>query len=157
MLIKNLVDEDFINYSKPSMFILFNKCTFKCDKEAGCAICQNSALAHEPDIDFSIIEIVSRYLRNPITKAITCGGLEPFDSELDLMNLVMEFRKYTNDDIVIYTGYTEEELADKLPRLTCYKNIIIKFGRFVPNQEKHYDEILGVELASANQYARRIS
>ena len=157
MLIKNLVDEDFINYSKPSMFILFNKCTFKCDKEAGCAICQNSALAHEPDIDFSIIEIVSRYLRNPITKAIVCGGLEPFDSELDLMSLVMEFRKYTNDDIVIYTGYTEEELADKLPRLTCYKNIIIKFGRFVPNQEKHYDEILGVELASANQYARRIS
>ena len=157
MLIKNLVDEDFINYSKPSMFILFNKCTFKCDKEAGCAICQNSALAHEPDIDFSIIEIVSRYLRNPITKAIVCGGLEPFDSELDLMSLVMEFRKYTNDDIVIYTGYTEEELADKLPRLTCYKNMIIKFGRFVPNQEKHYDEILGVELASANQYARRIS
>ena len=157
MLIKNLVDEDFINYSKPSMFILFNKCTFKCDKEAGCAICQNSALAHEPDIDFSIIEIVSRYLRNPITKAIVCGGLEPFDSKLDLMSLVMEFRKYTNDDIVIYTGYTEEELADKLPQLTCYKNIIIKFGRFVPNQEKHYDEILGVELASANQYARRIS
>ena len=157
MLIKNLVDEDFINYSKPSMFILFNKCTFKCDKEAGCAICQNSALAHEPDIDFSIIEIVSRYLRNPITKAIVCGGLEPFDSELDLMSLVMEFRKYTNDDIVIYTGYTEEELADKLPQLTCYENIIIKFGRFVPNQEKHYDEILGVELASANQYARRIS
>lgn len=157
MLIKNLVDEDFINYSKPSMFILFNKCTFKCDKEAGCAICQNSALAHEPDIDFSIIEIVSRYLRNPITKAIVCGGLEPFDSEPDLMSLVMEFRKYTNDDIVIYTGYTEEELADKLPQLTCYKNIIIKFGRFVPNQEKHCDEILGVELASANQYARRIS
>lgn len=157
MLIKNLVDEDFINYSKPNMFILFNKCTFKCDKEAGCAICQNSALAHEPDIDFSIIEIVSRYLRNPITKAIVCGGLEPFDSEPDLMSLVMEFRKYTNDDIVIYTGYTEEELADKLLQLTCYKNIIIKFGRFVPNQEKHYDEILGVELASANQYARRIS
>jgi hypothetical protein len=38
-----------------------------------------------------------------------------------------------------------------------FKNIIIKFGRFVPNQEKHYDEVLGIELASPNQYARRIS
>ena len=36
-------------------------------------------------------------------------------------------------------------------------NIIIKYGRFIPHQEKHFDEILGVYLASDNQYGKRIS
>lgn len=164
MVIKGLVDEDFIQYKKPSMFLAFPSCSFKCDKEAGCAICQNSALAKEPEIDISIIEIVSRYIKNPITKAVVCGGLEPFDSWDDLLALIINLRYYTNDDIVIYTGYTEEELESTyinanlvIETLSLYENIIIKFGRFIPNQEKHYDEVLGVELASPNQYARRIS
>ena len=37
-----------------------------------------------------------------------------------------------------------------------FKNIIIKFGRYVPNQKEHYDEILGINLASSNQYAEVI-
>ena len=163
MLIKGLIDEDFTNYKKPSMYIACPWCDFKCDRESGCAICQNSALAHEPNIEISNIELVSRYVKNPITKAIVFGGLEPLDS-VELLLVISEFRKYTNDDIVIYTGYTEEELETiyfnasiMLEEFKQYKNIIIKFGRFVPNQEKYYDEVLGVELASPNQYARRIS
>lgn len=157
MLIKGLVDEDFINYKKPSMYIAFPNCSFKCDREAGCAICQNSALANEKDIDISLIEIVSRYVKNPITKALVFGGLEPFDSMIDLFAIIIELRNYTNDDVVIYTGYTEQEIERYVNKLKQYKNIIIKFGRFIPNQEKHYDEVLGVELASPNQYARRVS
>ena len=57
---------------------------------------------------------------------------------------------------MIYTGYYLDEIADKIRVLTEYKNIIIKFGRFVPNQKKHYDEVLGVYLASDNQYAKKI-
>ena len=38
-----------------------------------------------------------------------------------------------------------------------WENIIIKFGRYIPNQEKHYDDVLGIELASDNQYAEVIS
>lgn len=158
MKIKGLIEEDFVNYKKPSMFIIFPSCTFKCDKEAGCSICQNSGLANEPDIDISFIEIVSRYVKNPITKAIVFGGLEPFDSE-ELFMFIEYIRNYTDDDIIIYTGYTEEEIFYEVNWLqeSGIKNIIIKYGRFIPNQEKHYDEILGVELASPNQYARRIS
>lgn len=157
MIIKGLTEEDFINYAKPSMFIIFPYCSWKCDKEAGCAICQNSALAHEPNIEISIEEIVKRYINNPISKAIVCGGLEPMDSLPELRALIAEFRKHTNDDIVIYTGYKEDEYSYQWSCLEKFGNIIIKFGRFIPNQEKHYDEILGVELASPNQYARRIS
>ena len=163
LTIKGLVDEDFVNYKKPSMYIAFPNCTFKCDIEAGCSICQNSSLANEPDIEISEETIVERYMNNPITKAIVCAGLEPFYSPAILYELVSAFRKVTNDDIVIYTGFKECEFKHLLTYkkyLEAFKkfpNIIIKFGRFIPNQEKHYDEVLGVELASPNQYARRIS
>ena len=159
MVIKGLIDEDFTNYKKPSMYIACPWCDFKCDKEAGCAICQNSTLAHEPNIEISNIELISRYVKNPITKAIVFAGLEPFDSIDELYSLCWDIRQYTNDDIVIYTGYTEEEIKQITNGRRFYNlpNVIIKFGRFVPNQKSHYDEVLGVDLASPNQYARRIS
>ena len=34
-----------------------------------------------------------------------------------------------------------------------WDNIIIKFGRFIPDQKSTFDSVLGVELASQNQYA----
>ena len=170
MRIKGLIDESFVDYKKPSMYIAFPFCNWKCERDAGCAICQNSQLAQEPDIKIDYSTIVDRYINNPITKAIVFGGLEPFDTPEAMLRLIEHFRQETQDDIVIYTGYTEEELSDKLlymkktdeylttqGRPPIYNNIIIKFGRFIPNQEKHYDEVLGVELASPNQYARRIS
>ena len=33
--------------------------------------------------------------------------------------------------------------------------LVIKYGRYVPDQQPHFDEVLGVNLASDNQYARR--
>jgi hypothetical protein len=102
-------------------------------------------------------KIVLSYLNNSITKALVCQGLEPFDSKEDLYQLIKFFRKYADDDIVIYTGYTEEELFLDIEFLKrVYKNIIIKFGRFIPNSPSYYDEILGIFLASSNQYAKKI-
>ena len=157
MLVKDIVDNDTVNYKKISMFIIFNKCTFKCDKECGKQVCQNSALATSPDIDIPIEQIIRMYLDNDLTNAIVCGGLEPFDSWEDLLHLIESFRNYTDDAIVIYTGYTFTDVVDKVYLLSNFKNIIIKFGRFIPDQESHYDEILGVNLASNNQMAERIS
>ena len=36
------------------------------------------------------------------------------------------------------------------------KGVIIKFGRFIPNRPSRYDEVLGVTLASDNQFAMRV-
>lgn len=157
MRIKFLVDEDFVNYKKPSMFVGFPKCNWKCEKDCGEKMCQNKELALSPDIEVSCKTIVDRYMKNPITKAIVCGGLEPFDTWRQLQTLVATLRTKTDDDIVIYTGYNEDEISNMLKYLRCYHNIIVKFGRFVPNQEPHYDEVLGIKLASSNQYAERIS
>ena len=153
MLIKGLISEDFVNYKKPAMTIMFPYCTFKCGTE----YCQNSPLSKAEDIEIDISNIVIRYLNNPITESVVMQGLEPFDSWDDLIGFVKQLRESCDDDIVIYTGYYKEEIADKVALLSKYKNIIIKYGRYIPNQEKHYDEVLGVSLASENQYAERIS
>lgn len=157
MELKGLIDEDFVNYKKPSMFLLFSRCSFKCDKECGREVCQNSRLANEENINIRVKTIVDRYNNNPLTSAIVCGGLEPFDSWDDLFSFIDDFRLESDDDIVIYTGYIEEEIQDKINILKDYDNIIIKFGRYIPNQSPHHDEVLGVKLASDNQYARRIN
>ena len=170
MLIKNLIDEDFVNYKKPSMFIGMPHCSFKCDKECGERVCQNSELATAPNIEIDNPgEIVIRYFQNPITEAVVFGGLEPFDSYGDLTQLLSLFAcgsqsNYAQTkgmpDIVIYTGYESEEIIEKLAPyriLTSFGGeFIIKFGRFIPHRPHKFDELLGVELASDNQYAMRL-
>lgn len=157
MIIKALRDEDFANYKEPTMLVGFPRCTFKCEKECGLKLCQNSDLATAPDISISCQSIVNRYITNPITSAIVFGGLEPFDSWLEMLDLIEEFRKHTPDVIIIYTGYNKEEILCKIDYLRLkHKNIIIKYGRFVPNQDPHYDEVLGIDLVSDNQYAEVI-
>lgn len=164
MKVKGIDECDFVNYKKPSMFIAFNSCTWKC----GRADCQNSALALAEDIEINKEEICKKYISNPITEAFVFGGLEPFDQLMDLISLVDCIRNKfkIKDDIVIYTGYTEAELSmgyigkdSEINKqnyhflISNYDNIIIKFGRFLPNQGYHFDKVLGVKLASDNQYA----
>lgn len=150
MKLIDIVDYDISNYKKPSMFLIFPYCSFKC----GRAECQNRALERIEHIDIDIRKVIDRYEQNPLTQAIVCGGLEPFDSWSELQTFIMFFRYWYADEIVIYTGYTEEELKDKIEWLSLYENIIVKFGRYLPNQEHHFDELLGVELVSPNQYAK---
>ena len=162
MYVKGVVDEDFVNYKKPSMFISCRSCSFKCDAESGEQVCQNGALASAPEIKINASELIRRYLDNPITEAIVFGGLEPLDDIDSVMRFISLLRdKYhCDDDVVIYTGYTEDEITTNRRNyyrsLRSYGNIVIKFGRFIPRQEKHYDDVLGVYLASDNQYAKRI-
>ena len=162
MLLKALIDEDFVNYKITSMFIGCHSCTFKCDRMSDKQVCQNGALANQPDIEISIDSIVNRYLKNSLSKAIVFGGLEPFDDIDNVIAIIEKLRKNGNiDDVVIYTGYTEAEIenfmTDTYKRLKSFPNIIIKFGRFIPDQPFHIDPVLGVKLMGNNQYAKKIS
>lgn len=159
LVVKGITDEDFVNYKLPSMFIASPSCTFKCEKECGRSCCQNSPLVKQPSYDLDPEVVIRRYLKNPITKAICFGGLEPFDTFFDVLEFISKLRTiYKCDDpVIIYTGYNKDEIGPKLDRLRHYKNIIVKYGRFRPRQSYHYDEVLGVMLASDNQYAEVIS
>ena len=159
MLIKGITDEDFVNYKVPSMFVATNECNFKCDHDAGEAICQNSGLVKAKSYDIKIEDLVRRYLGNDITKAVVFGGLEPFDQYIDIYDFIsmLRYQHECMDPVVIYTGYNESEIDGKIKFLAAIPNIIVKFGRFIPGHLKHFDEVLGVDLASDNQYAKQIS
>lgn len=156
MKIKAIIDEDFVNYKKPSMFIGTAYCDFKCCKEAGIdiTVCQNAELAQYPAYDIAFDALYQRYITNPITSAVVLGGLEPFLQYDDILGLIKYFRKHNcNDTFVIYTGYTLDELIQMnyINDLKQQTNIVLKVGRFIPNSTPRYDDILGITLISDNQ------
>ena len=161
MKVKGIIFEDFVNYKKPSMTIMMPKCDFKCDREYNDSICQNSHLVSQESIDISPNELIDNYyVDNSIVESIVFQGLEPFDTFDDLYEFISVFINKSSDDIVIYTGYYESEINDQINTLINlignHNHLIVKFGRFIPDQEPHFDEVLGVKLASNNQYAKVI-
>ena len=157
MKIKAIQEEDFTNYKECSLFIGTSFCDFKCQKENLECKCQNSVLATAPIKEVSVDSIIKQFDSDIFTKAIVFGGLEPMLQIDELLDFIKAFRVNHSNTIVIYTGYYESEIEEQLAKLRKFQNIIIKFGRFIPNQEKHFDEVLGVYLASDNQYAKKIS
>lgn len=158
--LKGIVAEDFSNYKFPSMFLITSMCDWKCCIEAklDISVCQNSDLVNAETKEFNIENIIKSYLANDITKSIVIGGLEPFKQFDEIYSLIRCLRENScEDDIVIYTGYYLEEIKEQVEKLKNFKNIIIKFGRFIPNNTTKYDEVLGVTLASDNQFGERIS
>lgn len=160
MRLKSLIDEDFVNYKEAAMFIGTIKCGGKCCIEAGIplTVCQNDTWRNAPIVEMDTEELCHRYLDNVLTSAIVIGGLEPFEQFDEIREFVHLMRTKFNcdDDIVIYTGYNQDEIKMMLDVLSRYKNIVVKFGRYIPNRESRFDEVLGITLASDNQYAVRL-
>ena len=160
MRVKDILSEDFINYKLPSMFIATCFCDYKCCKEQGLniGVCQNAPLSQNPNKEIDDEIIYNQFISNPISKVIVFGGMEPILQIEEIIDLIDLFRsKGDKSYFVIYTGYYPNEIKNELTKLKQYDNIIVKFGRFIPNQPSRYDEILGVTLASNNQYAEVIS
>ena len=154
MLVKSIVEEDFVNYKVPSMFIATCFCDWKCCKEQNLdiSVCQNSNISKQPNLNMSDKEIFERYISNPITKAIVIGGLEPLKQFEEVYNLIKYFRDNgCKDTFIIYTGYYEDEILPQIEKLKDFGSIILKTGRYKPNHKLHYDEILGINLVSDNQ------
>lgn len=158
--VKDVIDENFQDYRKPSMFIGSVACDFKCLRELDMdiGICHNMKISRMPNKNISVENIYGRYISNPLTQAVVVGGLEPFLQFDELYNLIYYFRELDcHDDFVIYTGYYENEIQNQIEKLKRFDNIIIKYGRFVPNSVSKYDKVLGVNLSSENQHAEKIS
>lgn len=154
MEIVGISDINFTDYKLPSLYIATPHCSFKCEKDCGRAICQNSPLAKCDKVFVTVDKIVELYQANPITQAFVFGGLEPLDSS-DLLDTIVELQVRAKPRrVVIYTGYTEEEVHMGYSQILSLSNLVIKYGRFIPDQPTHFDPILGVNLASPNQYAK---
>lgn len=141
------------------MVIATVSCDWKCLKEQNLDtnICHNSHTAKFQTQEEYINILIGKYLNNLLSESIIFAGLEPMFQFEEIYNFINEFRKLSNDDIVIYTGYYPNEIIDKVNSLKKFNNIIIKFGRYILNSNSKYDEILKVNLASDNQWAEKIS
>lgn len=154
MRVKAIKDEDFVNYKLPCMYIATCFCDWKCCREANISksVCQNNGVASLPTIDISAESIFRRYINNPITESVCIAGLEPMYQFKEMVEVIKYFREHgCNDKFVIYTGYDAKEITDQIEVLRKLKNVVIKLGRYIPGHEPHYDEVLGVKLASNNQ------
>lgn len=160
MKVKNIVVEDFCNYKQPSMFIVSAVCDFKCCKQYGfdTSICQNSSLTSTPTIEVDDEDIFNMFISNNITKSVVIGGLEPFLQFNEVLRLIDLFRRRGEQcDFIIYTGYYPNEIQSQIDELARYTGIIIKFGRYIPNTPSIFDPLLGINLASDNQFSVRVS
>jgi pyruvate-formate lyase-activating enzyme len=157
--VKTIQAETFSDYKKASMLICVCNCDWKCCKEAKQDICQNTEIAKQENLTVSIDDAIKSYINNPITEAIIFGGLEPMLQFKEVYSFIYKLRNQynCNDDVIVYTGYYENEIQEYIQQLKQFKNIIVKFGRFISNDKSKYDNVLGVTLASHNQYAKQIS
>ena len=160
MRVKGLITEDFSNYKEPSMFIISSFCDWKCCSELGLdiGVCQNASLVSQRVQRISTFRLYEVFEENPITRAVVIGGLEPMLQFFEI-KLLIEYFRYRSAycPFIVYTGYYQEEIQEQISELSQFENIIIKFGRYVPNLRPKFDPILGVQLASENQYAVKIS
>ena len=159
--LKGIIWEDMVNYKKICTTLMFPKCNFKCDKESGIQLCQNRGLAATPSQWHNIDDIMDIYMHTYLSEAIVLQGLEPLDSPIDCYIVAAALQRWKiNNDLIIYTGYNpHENNVDNIIKTISSLvpgTLIVKWGRYIPNQEKHFDPILGVYLASDNQYAEII-
>ena len=160
--LKGIIWEDMVNYKKIGSTFMFPKCDFKCDRENGVQLCQNWELAAAPSQKYDIDELMRLYQIMILPESIILQGLEPLDSPIDIYTVAAAMQRHDiTDDLVIYTGYNKNEndditnIIDTVSFLTP-GSLIVKWGRYLPNQTSHYDEVLGVKLASDNQFGEII-
>lgn len=157
--VKSIIPENFQDYKTPSMFISAISCDWKClvEKNLDISICHNSTVSNYKTQNIPNTQIIKQYLNNDLTSAIVIGGLEPMLQIDEMAEFIELFRTFSDDDVVIYTGYYPQEILSELDQLKQYRNIIVKFGRYIPHSSQKYDSILGITLASDNQFAEKIS
>lgn len=116
--------------------------------------CKNCCNIHYKDYkDFykrTIWEIINDYDRNKLVSTLILSGLEPFDNFDIMLSLIHWFRVFFEDDIVIYSGYELKEIEEYIKPLSSY-NVLVKYGRYMPNKNHIYNEDLELYLSSDNQ------
>ncbi len=77
-----------------------------------CEGCSNPETQNpNPNAELSVCEILDRY-DFELIDGVTISGGEPFIQIFELRKLVLELKKRKVKDILVYTGYTYQELID---------------------------------------------
>lgn len=155
-----MIEENNLNhYYKNGLLIATVNCDWKCLKESNLSldVCQNSHTNKMKTKTIEVSKLVCMFEENLMSDCVIFAGLEPMLQIEEIVKFIEVFRVSNDSDVIIYTGYYKKEIEDTVNRLKKYDNIIIKFGRFIPNVDSVYDNVLKIKLVSGNQYAEKIS
>lgn len=100
--------------------IWFQGCSLRCE---GCISVDTWATAKTLIPIDQLMMALSSYL--PLVDGITISGGEPFDQFDALLAIVVQLRKKTEVDILLYTGYSIEDIPDQLQQIKPYIDVLI--------------------------------
>ena len=100
--------------------IWFQGCSLRCE---GCISVDTWATAKTLIPIEQLMMTLSSYL--PLIDGITISGGEPFDQFEALLAIVVQLRKKTKVDILVYTGYSVEDITDQLQQIKPYIDVLI--------------------------------
>ena len=83
-------------------------CSFSC---SGCMTPDSQSLNN--GVKISVLNIAQTILNTPNIEGITISGGEPFLQAGELKNLINAVRKKRDFGVIVYTGYTLEQLKEK--------------------------------------------
>ena len=144
--------EVFQDYKRSAVMFSAISCDWKCCKEAGRDVCQNMKLTKGEIVVLSFDRAL-KMVKDSITDAVLFAGLEPLLQADELVQFIEYLRqKGISKPIVIYTGYYPEEINQETLLRLAKCQVVMKFGRYIPDRPSRFDEILGITLASDNQF-----
>lgn len=100
--------------------IWFQGCSLRCE---GCISVDTWATAKTLIPIEQLMRTLSSYL--PLIDGITISGGEPFDQFEALLAIVVQLRKKTKVDILVYTGYSVEYISEQLQQIKPYIDVLI--------------------------------
>ena len=100
--------------------IWFQGCSLRCE---GCISVDTWATAKTFIPIDKLMMGLSSYL--PLVDGITISGGEPFDQFDALLAIVSQLREKTKVDILVYTGYSIEDINDQLQQIKPYIDVLI--------------------------------
>lgn len=146
--------EVFQDYKKSALLFSTCYCDWKCCHEAGVDIdiCQNQKVSQQREVTLPFESILKK-VNQSFTDAVIFGGLEPILQADEVVQCIEYLRKHgVKKDIVVYTGYYLEEIDPETLAYLALNDCILKCGRFIPDRKPKFDAVLGITLASDNQY-----
>lgn len=152
--LKDIV-EVFQDYKKSALLLCCISCDWKCCIEAGIdvSVCQNHNIIKQREV-YLPFDVILNKVNLSITDSIIFGGLEPLLQSDEVCGLIEYLREQgVKKDILVYTGYYIEEIDKEVIKRLKNCHVILKCGRYIPNKPKKFDKILGITLASDNQYS----
>lgn len=99
-----------------------------------CKGCHNpKTWSYDGGYEVDVEDIYNDIAKNPLLKGVTISGGEPFDQAFECWYLISEYikKKSPNLDVMVYSGYTVEELIEKsvediqIRRLLCSIDILV--------------------------------